>query len=975
MNNEILIDNGRGRFINRLNSFFKSLWKGFKNSLTEKKHLYLSFLLPVGIISIVFAVLGMFPFGTRSILTLDMDGQYIYFFEQLRDIYTGKESLFYTFERSLGGEFLGYFTYYLASPLSFIVVLFPNSMVTEAVMTMMIIKCGLSGLTFSIFLEKTRQKNTVGFIIFSVMYALCSYATMFQFNTMWIDALIWLPLIALGVWSIVKKGKFKLYVISLALAICSNYYIGYMLCIFVAVYFFICLFSISKDSIEVNKDLHGIKSFIRIVFYSVIALMIAAAVIFSAYYSLQFGKTSYQENSFDPTLRFDVLNLVAKMFIGSYDTVRLEGTPNIYAGVLLLLMLPAFYASKRVTPKEKIFYTVFALIFVISFSINTLDLVWHGFQTPVWFNYRYSFMFSFVMLIMAYRGYEELDTLHTAFFGKVALGLVGLLLVIQKAVTLTRYEWEGEWVKVDAKPDLKMLWLSVLFILAYLLIIFVKKHFNQKKVLSVILLFVVCIEAFSNSLINWLGEIEDGGCASRTNYREFVDRMEAISSDVFERDSSFYRMEHTVKRKANDNLVANINGISEFTSTFNSSCVNFVKRLGFYSDSPTVIYLSGNPVTDSLLGIKYVIGSSTEDTNGKLPELNSISSLYSSYITKDGFAVYENPYVLPIAYRVDKNLNNSFKEREFFEGNKSPFNTVNNLVSSMLGKDASIFKTCDYTTHKDELKSIGYDDNGGISFRKHTSDETGSFYFNVTANQNGNIYMYLPTPYTTMATLMLNDVEITNSLFVGENIRVFDLGCYEKGETIRVKIKFNHYRIYLWDTKNYFVQIDESLLKEMSDTFNADGLQITEYSDTKFVGKVNSSSEGVIFTSIPYDENWRVYVDGERVETFELVDSMLGFNIGSGEFEIEMKYVHKPFIVGSVISLVGIGIFVLLCFLERRKGRQSVLSTGETDDGMSDYDESEYEIDCFEEEIDDYEIEDDENFYEELSEDDNDIPS
>ncbi|MBQ8146455.1 MAG: YfhO family protein [Clostridia bacterium] len=975
MNNEILIDNGRGRFINRLNSFFKSLWKGFKNSLTEKKHLYLSFLLPVGIISIVFAVLGMFPFGTRSILTLDMDGQYIYFFEQLRDIYTGKESLFYTFERSLGGEFLGYFTYYLASPLSFIVVLFPNSMVTEAVMTMMIIKCGFSGLTFSIFLEKTRQKNTIGFIIFSVMYALCSYATMFQFNTMWTDALIWLPLIALGVWSIVKKGKFKLYVISLALAICSNYYIGYMLCIFVAVYFFICLFSISKDSIEVNKDLHGIKSFIRIVFYSVIALMIAAAIIFSAYYSLQFGKTSYQENSFDPTLRFDVLNLVAKMFIGSYDTVRLEGTPNIYAGVLLLLMLPAFYASKRVTPKEKIFYTVFALIFVVSFSINTLDLVWHGFQTPVWFNYRYSFMFSFVMLIMAYRGYEELDTLRTAFFGKVALGLVGLLLVIQKTVTLTRYEWEGEWVKVDAKPDLKMLWLSVLFILAYLLIIFVKKHFNQKKVLSVILLFVVCIEAFSNSLINWLGEIEDGGCASRTNYREFVDRMEAISSDVFERDSSFYRMEHTIKRKANDNLVANINGISEFTSTFNSSCVNFVKRLGFYSDSPTVIYLSGNPVTDSLLGIKYVIGSSTEDANGELPELNSISSLYSSCITKDGFVVYENPYVLPIAYRVDKNLNNSFKEREFFEGNKSPFNTVNNLVSSMLGKDASIFKTCEYTTHKEELKSIGYDDNGGISFRKHTSDETGSFYFNVTANENGNIYMYLPTPYTTIATLMLNDVEITNSLFVGENIRVFDLGYYEKGETIRVKIKFNHYRIYLWDTKNYFVQIDESLLKEMSDTFNANGLQITEYSDTKFVGKVNSSSEGVIFTSIPYDENWRVYVDGERVETFELVDSMLGFSIGSGEFEIEIKYVHKPFIVGSVISLVGIGIFVLLCFLERRKRRQSVLSTGETDDGMSDYDESEYEIDCFEEEIDDYEIEDDENFYEELSEDDNDIPS
>ncbi|MBO4983041.1 MAG: YfhO family protein [Clostridia bacterium] len=976
MNNEILVDNNKSTFANRIKCFFKSVWQGFKISLVEKKHLYLSFLLPVGIMFLVFAFLEMFPFGTRSILTVDMDGQYIYFFEQLRDIYTGKESIFYSFERSLGGEFLGCFTYYLASPLSFIVVLFPNSMVTEAVMIMMVLKCGFSGLTFSIFLEKTRKKNTLGFVIFSVMYALCSYATMFQFNTMWVDALIWLPLIALGVHSIVTRGKFKLYIISLTLAICSNYYIGYMLCIFVAIYFFVCLFSTPKESIEVNNDLHGIKSFIRIAVYSVIALMIAAVVVFSAYYSLQFGKTSYQENSFDPTLRFDALNLLTKMFVGSFDTVRLEGTPNIYAGVLLLLLLPAFYASKKVTLREKIFYTAFAVIFVASFSINTLDLVWHGFQTPVWFNYRYSFMFSFVMLVMAYRGFEELDVHRPSFFGKVAIALIGILLVIQKTVTLTRYEWEGDWIKVDFKPDLSIVWLSTLFILAYLLIVFARKHFNNKRVTSIVLLLVVCVEAFSNSFINWLGIIEDGGCASRNNYREFVDRMEAISSDVYERDSSFYRMEHTIKRKANDNLVANINGISEFTSTFNNSSVSFIKRLGFYCDSPTVIYLSGNPVTDSLLGIKYVIGSTTEDTNGTLPGLNSINGMYKDCINKDGFVVYENPYVFPLAFRVDGNLNTSFKERDFFEDNKSPFSTINNLLSSMLGKDTNVFQVCDYTRHKEDLKSISLDEKGGISFRKNTSDETGSFYFKVTANENGNIYMYLPSPYTTIATLMLNDEVVTESLFVGENTRIFDLGYYEKGDTIQVKLKFSHYRIYLWDTKNYFVQVDEDVLKEMSDTFNANGLQIEEYSDTKFVGKVNSSSNGTIFTSIPYDENWRVYINGKRVETYELVDSMLGFDIGSGEFDVEIKYVHTPFIIGSVISVVGIGLFVLLCLFEKRKKKNSLKNNGSYEDfDYYDIDDGEIDLSQVEDEIDDYSIEDDENLYDELSEENNDIPS
>jgi hypothetical protein len=161
------------------------------------------------------------------------------------------------------------------------------------------------------------------------------------------------------------------------------------------------------------------------------------------------------------------------------------------------------------------------------------------------------------------------------------------------------------------------------------------------------------------------------------------------------------------------------------------------------------------------------------------------------------------------------------------------------------------------------------------------------------------------------------------------------------------------------------------VLEEMSSEFNANGLKVEEYSDTKFVGKVNSSSEGVIFTSIPYDENWRVYVDGKRVETFELVDSMLGFEIGNGEFDIEIKYVHKPFIIGSVISLIGIGIFILLCILEHKRKFADTVDENYFNELSSD----ENEIEFFEEEIDDYDIEDDDTVYEELSEENDDIPS
>ena len=115
----------------------------FVNRITklvrEKYYHILAFALPIIILYITFYAMEIYPYGEKSVLTLDMDGQYVYFFEQLRDVYTGQSSLIYTFERSLGGEFLGCFTYYLASPLSFLVVLFPATAITEAIMLMFLL--------------------------------------------------------------------------------------------------------------------------------------------------------------------------------------------------------------------------------------------------------------------------------------------------------------------------------------------------------------------------------------------------------------------------------------------------------------------------------------------------------------------------------------------------------------------------------------------------------------------------------------------------------------------------------------------------------------------------------------------------------------------------------------------------------------------------------------------------------------------
>ena len=154
------------------------------------------------------------PFGDGSVLVLDLNGQYVWFFEALRNAVYGDGSLLYSFERALGGEFAGIYAYYLASPFSYLVCLFPKGMMQEALLTLFLLKVAICGGSFGYYLHKTSEKpNKFAILIFSILYSLCSYGIIQQHNTMWIDAMMWLPLITLGIERLVKFGKFKFYTI------------------------------------------------------------------------------------------------------------------------------------------------------------------------------------------------------------------------------------------------------------------------------------------------------------------------------------------------------------------------------------------------------------------------------------------------------------------------------------------------------------------------------------------------------------------------------------------------------------------------------------------------------------------------------------------------------------------------------------------------------------------------------------------
>ena len=557
----------------------------------EYGYLGYSFIIPAVLMLAIYFILGHKPLGDFSVLTLDLNAQYVYFYEALREFLCGDASLLYSFSRSLGGEFMGIYAYYIASPLSYIVILFPKSMMLFALLTIIVIKIGLCGLAFGFYLHKqSKNPNKINIILFSLLYALSAYTMTYQNNIMWLDALYLLPILTYAIERLIKNGKYLLFIGTLALVMMTHYYIGYMLCWYTLFCFFFTYLKEQKNIINPNGEKHHfIKSLFKIGTSSVIGIGISAFIVGAAYYSLQFGKSDFTDPNWDFVARFDLFDLFPKLLPGSYDTVMHEGLPLLYCGVITLFMLPIYFLAKRVNLREKVFYGGFVFLYILLMVINPTDLVMHGFQMPNCLNYRYSFIVIFLLLIMAYKGFCEIEEHSTKKIFATGASLLALILIAQKMNFPNFVNQDTEDMKFGfTAGELPFLWVVVFSIIAIVaigvILCYLIKSANKKKMKRV-LLIAICIELLANGIVTFASMRYDIGWGTYSSYYDYFKDLTPIVENVQNQDKTFYRSEKTTHRCTNDNMTLNIKGLSNSTSTLNQKAIDLLNYLGFYADA------------------------------------------------------------------------------------------------------------------------------------------------------------------------------------------------------------------------------------------------------------------------------------------------------------------------------------------------------------------------------------------------------
>ncbi|MBQ7895787.1 MAG: YfhO family protein, partial [Oscillospiraceae bacterium] len=369
-----------------------------KIKLPEKKFILLcaaSALIPMGLMLVSFAFLKMAPFGSDTMLFIDANGQYLDFLSYFKTVLTGENDFFYSFSKGLGGDFLSLAAYYLLSPFNILFV-FSSYGSSPIVFTLVyLLKIACCGLSFFFASCKIYGSRSV-LLSFSTAYALMAYNVVFGCNIMWLDAVVILPLLGLGIYKIWTEKKFLLYTLSLMYALLTNYYTGYMLCI-ASVMFSTAIMINSQDDIKDKA-----KNFGKYIFASCIAGFSTSFIWLPAILSIGGERAGSNLTALSMKLYFNFTELFSKLVAGSANHMQLlGGLPQIFCSTAVLFLLLLFFLNKSISIKKKLTAGLCILILVISFNVSILNTIWHGFAGNNGFNYRYSFILSYIFVFIA----------------------------------------------------------------------------------------------------------------------------------------------------------------------------------------------------------------------------------------------------------------------------------------------------------------------------------------------------------------------------------------------------------------------------------------------------------------------------------------------------------------------------------------------------------------------------------------------
>lgn len=857
--------------------------------IIRKHRLYLlSFFIPFIIMSCYFAYRNMFPFGNSSILTVDLGQQYVDLFAYFRRtiLSLNLHSLLYSFSNGYGGEMIGIWGYYLLSPLNIILLIIPAKFINFSILLITLFKYGLSGLTFSIFLKHKGIKKDLIILSMAIAYALNGWMIANQLNVMWLDGVILLPIIIMGIDRIFKHNKYSLFVISYAAMLVINYYIAYMITIFSVIY---VIGKLINDDHSLKMRLGKLNS-IGVSYF--VSLLLSAFIFLPNLIELKNGKGAYTLSTFKWKVEYTPLKMISKFFDGSFNFSQMpSGYPNIFVGAIAVIGCIIFFCNKQIQLKRKIVALSITVILIVSMFFEPLDLLWHAMQFPIWYPYRFSFIFCFWIIYIAAIGLDK-QSGHITFKEIIISGVILIAGLIYTALNINSFNY----------LSLTKYLISLAFVAISFIVIHVSNKDNKYYLLCLVII------AIGDTGLNAFNSLNAISYVSNDDYMKYTATLNRHVNDIKQKDNSFYRISKDFYRTRDDPIESNFYGGSTFSSTLRKSTPDFNQKIGNAYTTGSIDYSNGTIVTDSLLSFKYFIN--TINYNKTYPMIQKSSNRYdivnNDVQNIDIFQTFKSNNAFPLVYTASDNVFSKIIASD-------PIKYQNSMVKQVTGNNNDVFKeNMHYTILSENTNALTGLNNQIIA--KNNLLKDGEIVIKYKHQNNKVPYMIVPAS--------MNQQKC--------NIKV-------NGEELNLPNEFQStFVVSLPNNKDNKITIKLLNGKVYTNEFNIASLSLSKFlSETKAIRnqsnniKLNgntvsadinvSTKRQAVATSIPYSNGWTLTVDGKKHPIKVINDEFIGFdNLYVGKHKIKLSFYPSGLNAGIIISVLTL-MFVIGSYIYKKK--------------------------------------------------------
>ncbi|MCF6365449.1 MAG: YfhO family protein [Bacteroidales bacterium] len=563
--------------------------------------------------------------------------------------------------------------------------------------------------------------------------------------------------------------------------------------------------------------------------------------------------------------------------------------PLFYIGLLTLLIFPQVFI--RLNKRKKIIFGTFLGFWVLTLFFPYLRYSMLAF-TGDYFRYGFDFFIPFTLLLFAIFAADEI--IKTA---KINLPLLAASLTVLIILLFVPYESISS-VNINSTIRNSVIILLVLYALFIFLLSKPKYKSLSKSAIMLLVIFELSYFSYQSYATRepiTKTEFKKDKAGYADGSIKAVKLIKSTDKTPFFRTEKDYQSGNAVHSSLNDALAQDYFGTTSYSSFNQLNYVRFLEKTGVIQkgDETATRWLTGlrgSPLLQTFGNVKYHLSKS------KNPEFLLFG--FDSLSTESGITILKNRYYLPFGYTYDKYI-----DSEDFK------NLINYQVTGQ--SLTNIYTDLSRTVEQQKLTEIISKLQTVINIRYSNNNTFNDVLIKQLGTEDAEKYSITISKYS--VSNFRNQIALLSGfVYEKEFNKNVNISSFEK-------IQFNDSNILVPASSFNF-----DIYKKITDELKQDTFQIENFSNSNIKGKIILPKTKMLFFTIPYDEGWKIKVNGKEELLQRINFGFAGIVLPKGSYNIELYYVPKHSRFANMVSLISILSFwsFLFYFIIKKRRKQ-----------------------------------------------------